>query len=246
MFWEVAGLDRGPLSLVRIIEELLEWNCTYCESLCWCLKCYNCGLNLTSYLFFFFKMFDIISDYKSATSSDRICRMNSMVGYVILCNNNNNNNNNNIRELILWLWIWFGLQVKRCGRPVTEIALSKKPNWIVGRNHFTFTFHISHFTWAISYASGWVENQRFIHSFRVRRWVWPELNPDVGDWGYLRRVQPFFRNTRKWIKARKYAIQIYEKCCRPTNIMLAIFQFLRKCYTICVCVCIYIYIYIYM
>jgi hypothetical protein len=25
IFWEVAGLERGPLSLVRIIEELLEW-----------------------------------------------------------------------------------------------------------------------------------------------------------------------------------------------------------------------------
>jgi hypothetical protein len=25
IFWEVEGLERGPLSLVRIIEELLEW-----------------------------------------------------------------------------------------------------------------------------------------------------------------------------------------------------------------------------
>jgi hypothetical protein len=25
VFWEVVGLERGPLSLVRIIEELLEW-----------------------------------------------------------------------------------------------------------------------------------------------------------------------------------------------------------------------------
>jgi hypothetical protein len=25
IFWEVMGLERGPLSLVRIIEELLEW-----------------------------------------------------------------------------------------------------------------------------------------------------------------------------------------------------------------------------
>jgi hypothetical protein len=25
IFWEVVGLERGPLSLVRIIEELLEW-----------------------------------------------------------------------------------------------------------------------------------------------------------------------------------------------------------------------------
>jgi hypothetical protein len=25
MFWEVGGLERGPLSLVRTIEELLEW-----------------------------------------------------------------------------------------------------------------------------------------------------------------------------------------------------------------------------
>jgi hypothetical protein len=25
IFWEVLGLERGPLSLVRIIEELLEW-----------------------------------------------------------------------------------------------------------------------------------------------------------------------------------------------------------------------------
>jgi hypothetical protein len=24
IFWEVVGLERGPLSLVRIIEELLE------------------------------------------------------------------------------------------------------------------------------------------------------------------------------------------------------------------------------
>jgi hypothetical protein len=24
-FWEVVGLERGPLSLVRIIEGLLEW-----------------------------------------------------------------------------------------------------------------------------------------------------------------------------------------------------------------------------
>jgi hypothetical protein len=25
IFWEVVGLERGPLSLVRITEELLEW-----------------------------------------------------------------------------------------------------------------------------------------------------------------------------------------------------------------------------
>jgi hypothetical protein len=25
IFWEVVGLERGPLSLVRIIEKLLEW-----------------------------------------------------------------------------------------------------------------------------------------------------------------------------------------------------------------------------
>jgi hypothetical protein len=25
IFWEVGGLERGPLSLVRTIEELLEW-----------------------------------------------------------------------------------------------------------------------------------------------------------------------------------------------------------------------------
>jgi hypothetical protein len=25
MFWEVVGLERGPLSLVRIIQELLEY-----------------------------------------------------------------------------------------------------------------------------------------------------------------------------------------------------------------------------
>jgi hypothetical protein len=25
MFWEVVGLERGPLSLVSTIEELLEW-----------------------------------------------------------------------------------------------------------------------------------------------------------------------------------------------------------------------------
>jgi hypothetical protein len=25
IFWEVVGLERGPFSLVRIIEELLEW-----------------------------------------------------------------------------------------------------------------------------------------------------------------------------------------------------------------------------
>jgi hypothetical protein len=25
IFWELVGLERGPLSLVRIIEELLEW-----------------------------------------------------------------------------------------------------------------------------------------------------------------------------------------------------------------------------
>jgi hypothetical protein len=25
IFWEVVGLERGSLSLVRIIEELLEW-----------------------------------------------------------------------------------------------------------------------------------------------------------------------------------------------------------------------------
>jgi hypothetical protein len=25
IFWDVVGLERGPLSLVRIIEELLEW-----------------------------------------------------------------------------------------------------------------------------------------------------------------------------------------------------------------------------
>jgi hypothetical protein len=25
IFWEVVGLERGPLSLVRIIEELAEW-----------------------------------------------------------------------------------------------------------------------------------------------------------------------------------------------------------------------------
>jgi hypothetical protein len=26
IFWEVVGLERGPLSLVSIIVELLEWN----------------------------------------------------------------------------------------------------------------------------------------------------------------------------------------------------------------------------
>jgi hypothetical protein len=26
VFWELVGLERGPLSLVTIIEELLEWN----------------------------------------------------------------------------------------------------------------------------------------------------------------------------------------------------------------------------
>jgi hypothetical protein len=25
IFWEVGGLERGPLTLVRTIEELLEW-----------------------------------------------------------------------------------------------------------------------------------------------------------------------------------------------------------------------------
>jgi hypothetical protein len=25
IFWQVVGLERGPLSLVKIIEELLEW-----------------------------------------------------------------------------------------------------------------------------------------------------------------------------------------------------------------------------
>jgi hypothetical protein len=25
IFWELVGLQRGPLSLVRIIEDLLEW-----------------------------------------------------------------------------------------------------------------------------------------------------------------------------------------------------------------------------
>jgi hypothetical protein len=25
IFWEVGGLEQGPLSLVRTIEELLEW-----------------------------------------------------------------------------------------------------------------------------------------------------------------------------------------------------------------------------
>jgi hypothetical protein len=25
IFWEVVGLEQGPLSLVRITEELLEW-----------------------------------------------------------------------------------------------------------------------------------------------------------------------------------------------------------------------------
>jgi hypothetical protein len=25
IFWEVGGLERGPLSLVRTIEEILEW-----------------------------------------------------------------------------------------------------------------------------------------------------------------------------------------------------------------------------
>jgi hypothetical protein len=25
IFWEVVGLERGPLNLVRIIDELLEW-----------------------------------------------------------------------------------------------------------------------------------------------------------------------------------------------------------------------------
>jgi hypothetical protein len=25
IFWEVVGLERGPLSLVMVIEELLEW-----------------------------------------------------------------------------------------------------------------------------------------------------------------------------------------------------------------------------
>jgi hypothetical protein len=25
IFWEMVGLERGPLNFVRIIEELLEW-----------------------------------------------------------------------------------------------------------------------------------------------------------------------------------------------------------------------------
>jgi hypothetical protein len=25
IFWEVVGLERGPLNLMKIIEELLEW-----------------------------------------------------------------------------------------------------------------------------------------------------------------------------------------------------------------------------
>jgi hypothetical protein len=28
IFWEVGGLERGPLSLVRTTEELLEWKIT--------------------------------------------------------------------------------------------------------------------------------------------------------------------------------------------------------------------------
>jgi hypothetical protein len=38
-------------------------------------------------IFFFFKMFDTISDYNSATFFGLIGRMNSIVGYVILESN---------------------------------------------------------------------------------------------------------------------------------------------------------------
>jgi hypothetical protein len=30
IFWEVVGLERGPLSLVRIIQELFEWKSSSC------------------------------------------------------------------------------------------------------------------------------------------------------------------------------------------------------------------------
>jgi hypothetical protein len=32
ILWEVVGLERGPLSLLRITEELLEWKSSGCES----------------------------------------------------------------------------------------------------------------------------------------------------------------------------------------------------------------------
>jgi hypothetical protein len=32
IFWEVVGLDRGPLSLMSLIEELLEWKSRGCRS----------------------------------------------------------------------------------------------------------------------------------------------------------------------------------------------------------------------
>jgi hypothetical protein len=41
IFWEVVGLERGPLSLVRIIEELFEWK----SSASWKLRLTAMGIS---------------------------------------------------------------------------------------------------------------------------------------------------------------------------------------------------------
>jgi hypothetical protein len=57
-------------------------------SLCFDVSVVTVDLNVISYIFFMFKMFDIISDYNSTTSSGHIGRMNSMIGSVVLESNN--------------------------------------------------------------------------------------------------------------------------------------------------------------
>jgi hypothetical protein len=57
-------------------------DCAYCKVLFRCSICYYGGLNVTCYIFFFFKVFNIVFDYDSTTSTSRVSRMNSVVGSV--------------------------------------------------------------------------------------------------------------------------------------------------------------------
>jgi hypothetical protein len=107
MFWEVVGLERGPLSLVSAVEELLE------------IKNSGCGLENRDYGRRDSSRWQLGTLYPqqltltSSTSGGRSVgilrsRTQAMEFFSFLNNNNNNINNNRVR--------------------VVNIATSKNPN----------------------------------------------------------------------------------------------------------------------
>jgi hypothetical protein len=48
IFWEVVGLERGPLSLVRITEELLEWKSSSSEITAVGIRCADHATSLSA------------------------------------------------------------------------------------------------------------------------------------------------------------------------------------------------------